>query len=261
MSMKRLLILGFCALALAATPAFAIDRVSPGFDSWITPAGGGTFYDFAGHPIPAGFFCPGSAPFAEKIIFQGVPIKGADGADTLVERIDEATFDKAGSATTRVVVRGISLIASEPIKTSCGSFRVRASLAGGVQPITQMRIIKDSENAGSFESRLALRIKVSFEPLAGGKALQLEDTVNFDQPRIVPWIALPENDGNAKAAFLDLNGDGKADTRLAGSAVFFAGSGDNLKVSLPYCTATITTDCHEVEPCECCNLCAGCACP
>jgi hypothetical protein len=263
MSLKRMLVVGICCFALAAVPALALDRIGPGWDSWVTPAGGGTFYDFAGHPIPAGFFCAGSAPFTGKIVFQGSPIKGADGADTLVERIDEATFDKSGVATTRVVVRGLSLIGSEPIQTSCGSYRVRASLAGGIQPITQMRIIKDSENTGSFESRLALRIKLVFEPLAGGKALRLEDTINFERPNIIPWVALTQNEGGVRSAFVDLNGDGRTDTRLSGSAVFFAGVGDGLHVAA-YCEDGFTsdpTDCHYIDPCECCNLCAGCQCP
>lgn len=266
MSVKRLLLLGICGLALVASPALAIDRIAPGFDSWITPADGSTRYDFSLHPIPAGFFCPGSTPFAGQVTLRGVAIKGADGADTLVQRLDEALFDKSGLATTRLQVRGLSLESIEPITTSCGSFRVRAVLAGGVQPITSMKIQKEGENNGTFESRLALRIKLVFEPLAGGKALRLEDTVNFDRPTVAPWVALPGNEEiGTRAAFVDLNGDGKAETRLAGGSTFFAGSSDSLTlVQTTHCAAYSGTTCietHVVEPCECCNLCAGCQCP
>ena len=57
-----------------SAPAFAADRaIQNGIDIWSTSGDGSTFVDFAQTPIPAGFFCPGSAPFTAKMAFQGAP--------------------------------------------------------------------------------------------------------------------------------------------------------------------------------------------
>jgi hypothetical protein len=268
MSMKRLLILGFCLLV--AVPGFAIDRVAPGFDTWITRGDGSTYYDFSVHPIPAGFFCKDSEPFTGRIAFEGVPIKGAGGADTLVERIDEAVFDSSGTASTRIQVRGLSLVGTAPISTSCGQFTVRATLSGGVQPLTNMVIRKLEENAGTFESRLALEIKLSFQRVGSSlsdPSLTMEDKIMFNVPTVAPWVALPQNQGGARLAVVDLNGDGKVETRLAGDAVYFAGSTlDDQRIRTTNHCATYDefgtcTEIHQVEPCECCNLPPGYQCP
>jgi hypothetical protein len=212
MSKKRLLILGFALLV--AVPGFAIDRVAPGFDTWVTRGDGSTYYDFSAHPIPAGFFCKDSEPFTGRIAFAGVPIKGADGADTLVERIDEAVFDRNGLASTRVQVRGLSLVGTAPITTSCGQFTVRATLSGGVQPLTNLVIRKTEENAGTFESRLALEVKLTFQRVGSAlsdPSLTMEDKILFNVPTTAPWVALPQNEGVACFAVVDLNGDGRAE--------------------------------------------------
>src|ERR1700712_120854 len=111
-----------------ATSAFAADRaIQNGIDVWSTRGDGSTFVDFALTPIPAGFFCAGSAPFTAKVAFQGVPLvtdnlKALGNTDTIVQRLDDAVFNKRGVAVTRTQVRAISLRRVSPLETGCREF-------------------------------------------------------------------------------------------------------------------------------------------
>src|SRR4029079_11874165 len=155
---------------LVAVPGFAADRmIQNGIDSWVTRTDGSTFYSFAKNPIPAGFFCPGSAPFSGKMILKGAPVvtetRGALGrADTILQRLDDAVFDKRGRAVTRLQVRALNLQSMEPLVTSCGKFNAAVRLSGE-QPITRMLIIRENSNGGRFLTPLALNVKISFTPV------------------------------------------------------------------------------------------------
>ena len=100
--MKRLSVLIIALSVFLAVPVLAADRIiTNGIDLWATRGDGSTFSDFAKSPIPAGFFCLDSEPFTGRIAFKGVPIAtgqaGALGnADTIVQRLDNAVFNKQG---------------------------------------------------------------------------------------------------------------------------------------------------------------------
>src|SRR5262245_45528254 len=104
--MRTRLLGALALLLLIALPVAAADRVvQSGLDLWLTPGDGKTFIDFSRAPLPAGFFCFKSEAFAERIVFRGVPIvTGEPGAlgrtDTIVERLDDAVFNRRGVATT-----------------------------------------------------------------------------------------------------------------------------------------------------------------
>src|SRR5215210_15053 len=122
MRVRALGIVGIAFLVSSlVAPVFAADRViQNGIDVWMTPADGSTFVDFAKTPIPAGFFCSGSAPFTGRVAFQGEPVvtgtPGALGAtDTIVQRLDDAVFNKRGVAVTRTQVRALSLRSVAPL--------------------------------------------------------------------------------------------------------------------------------------------------
>ncbi|HXU32758.1 MAG TPA: hypothetical protein VN851_19485, partial [Thermoanaerobaculia bacterium] len=144
--MKRLVaILGlFCCLVLAgAAQAASVTRViHSGLDGWATPGDGSTFTDFSHNPLPAGFFCVSSEPFAGRIEFKGSPLATGQGktlgnADTLVQRLDDAHFDRRGISSSRIQVRALQLVSTKPVKTSCGDFNAKVVLNGD-QPTTKM---------------------------------------------------------------------------------------------------------------------------
>ncbi|HSG38684.1 MAG TPA: hypothetical protein VLE27_03505 [Thermoanaerobaculia bacterium] len=229
----RVRTLGIVGIALLlscfATATFAADRViQNGIDVLVTPRDGSTFVDFAKTPIPAGFFCPGSAPFTGKVAFRGEPIvtgtPGALGAaDTIVQRLDDAAFNKRGVARTRVQFRALSLRSLAPIETECGKFTVTASL-DGVQPITRMVITRENKTGGRFTAPLALNVKVRFEPVGrvSEETLEIPVAVRFQGTVKMPWqrAAAPVPAG---FVLVDTDGDRVADTYLPGTSNFFVG--------------------------------------
>jgi hypothetical protein len=179
---KSGLVLVLCALlAMAALPAVAapnpVDRVPAGVDYWQTLSFGATAYGFARDPLPAGFFCAGSAPFTGEVMFEGVPLHtepaGILGTtDTVIERLDDAVFNARGVATSRLRARALNLRATEPVKTACGSFKVTASLTED-QPVTSITFHRRNKYGGIFNADLRLRIRIDFTHLQTGKVSSL----------------------------------------------------------------------------------------
>jgi hypothetical protein len=217
-------------LALAALPAAALERVIPnGVDLWQTTSDGSTYVDFANNPIPAGFFCAGSEPFTGRVGFKGVPV--ATGAanelgqtDTIVQRLDDAVFNKRGVAYTRIQMRSLNMVSIAPVKTSCGPYRAKVSL-NGEQPITRMRIIREGENGGRFEVPIWVNVKISFVPLRSPvvEPLELLKEVRFPPLPNQRWAATPGPMAVEKAGFVivDIDGDGATDTFLPGTTPNF----------------------------------------
>jgi hypothetical protein len=217
-------------VSIFATSAFAMDRViQNGIDIGVTKGDGSTFFDFAMNPIPAGFFCPGSSPFTGRVAFQGEPIvTGTPGAlgvtDTIVQRLDDATFNKRGVAMTRIQVRALSLKSVAPIETTCGAFAATVSL-DGVQPITRMRIVRENKNGGRFSAPLWLNVKVTFTPVGrvSREVLEIPVEVRFQANPNFPWRSRTEMPTPAGFVKVDTDGDRVADTYLPGPSNFIPG--------------------------------------
>ena len=242
---RGILVMAFVALLTAS--ASAGDAILAGSDLWVTDPNGGTFTDFSLDPIPSGFFCPGSRPFTGRIVFQGEAIKtdppGAFGdADTVVERLDDAVFDKYGTAYTRLQVTALGLRSVAPIETECGSFNVRARL-NGEQPVTHMHIIRDGEDGGRFLAPLAMDIKLSFTPAEGSllrrgsqksavesQALELDRLITFAPSPRATWAYRAATKAVVHEASVkaDLNGDGITEGILSGTSNFAAGANSSI---------------------------------
>jgi hypothetical protein len=249
-----------------SAPAFAADRaIQNGIDVWSTSGDGSTFVDFAQTPIPAGFFCPGSAPFAAKVAFQGVPIvtdnlKALGKTDTIVQRLDDAVFNKRGTAVTRTQVRALSLRSVTPFATSCGKFDATVRL-DGVQPITQMVIHRQNEKGGTFSGPLWLNVKVSFKPVgrASREALEIPLAVRFRDNVQYPWRANSITPEVAGFVRVDTDGDGVVDTYLPGTSNFSAGVlSTQGKPGTPGHLEKSYTTCHLSGGCQHCTTCDLC---
>jgi len=229
---NRGILLAALAVVLLAAPLAAAEPViHRGVDTFTTIASGTTFYDFAQNPIPAGFFCKSSAPFTGRVTLKGLPLEtGAPGqlhgADTVIERLDDATFDASGTAVTRIQFRALSLVSVAPIKTACGSYHVYVSLAGK-QRVTTMRINRTQENGGTFSAPLAVNAKMAFIPVKPQKsARKLELTGSFTFPATpISWSttggAATKRLGGS--VLVDTNGDLAPDTVFSGSTNFWPG--------------------------------------
>lgn len=270
----RMRSLGIMVLAFGfSTSAFAADRViQNGIDVWMTRGDGSTFIDFAKNPIPAGFFCPGSAPFTGRVALVGEPIvtgtPGALGAaDTIVQRLDDAAFNKQGVAVTRIQIRALSLKSVAPVKTACGTFTASVSL-DGAQPTTRMLITREDKHGGRFSAPLWLNVKVSFTPVGrvSREVLEIPVEVRFSATPNVPWRSKAVAPEPAGFVLVDTDGDRVADTYLPGTSNFIAGQSSRPASRKPGAVEKIGERgqyyCHAGDGCQHCYwLCEGCQIP
>jgi hypothetical protein len=242
--MKKFFVLAILTLLLAA-PSFAADRViANGIDLWKTPGDGTSFADFSQEPIPAGFFCPGSAPFTGRIVTKGIPIAssqpgGLGNADTIVQRLDNARFNKRGVATTRIQMRAMQFEGLTLIKTSCGVFKAFVQL-DGEQPITTMQIVRDNEKGGRFSAPISVNVKFLFKPVDGvtTEVRELRQEVRFPPARFQRWSDSREVSGGVvvnDSVKVDTDGDGTPDTLLPGTSNFLAGRSPFVKMPTDPC--------------------------
>jgi hypothetical protein len=181
-------------LLLAAVPALAvrpIDSISAGVDYWQTLSSGATAYHFDSNPIPAGFFCGKSAAFRGTVHFEGVPLRtepaGVLGTtDTIIERLDVATFDGNGDAHTRIRGRALNLQGTAPIKTACGLFKVTANLTDN-QPVTSMVFHRDNALGGTFKAQLRLQVSINFTNVKTGRTFSVIRNVDLPTVEAVPF--------------------------------------------------------------------------
>jgi hypothetical protein len=219
------------AIVLAATmtaAGFAAEPIHKGVDLWMTVAGFART-SFADEPIPAGFFCSDSRPFAGTIAFKGVPLaatpgKGLGGIDTVVRRLDDAVFDDKGEAKTRIQLMALSLASTDPIETGCGKYDVAVSLAPGEQPVTTMNIFRTEARGGTYSAPLALNVKVVFIPVAGDKTARRELTRRIDlgpaNHSVWAYVTTPRY---GEGALIDTRGTGRPETALPKPSNFQAG--------------------------------------
>lgn len=181
-SMKRALV-AVCIVAvcvLAAVPVSAQPIIRRGIDAFQTPNNPPTGVDFALDPIPAGFFCSGSAPFAGFVQLTSVPVDTVpagvlSGADTVIERLDDVNL-AFGSGITRVIVRALRLTGAGTIAIVCGNgevteWKVDACLCGN-QPTSELRLNLNSTcGCGVADGSLRLNVCLRFTNLATGEVL------------------------------------------------------------------------------------------
>jgi hypothetical protein len=228
---RRQLGLGL-AILLVAAPALAADRViQNGIDLWHTKGDGSTYADFSNHPIPAGFFCFKSAPFTGRVIFQGTPIvsDSPDGlfkADTIVQRLDDAVFNRRGVAVTRVQIRAMTFESVAPVQTACGLFNATLRL-DGEQPITRMVIRRENKFGGSFSAPIYANVKVSFTPLgrSTSEVFEIPIQVRFPPLPNQKWASPEGTSARGIPGFVrvDTDGDRVTDTFLPGTSNFAVG--------------------------------------
>ncbi|MFL6236135.1 MAG: hypothetical protein ACJ76N_23585 [Thermoanaerobaculia bacterium] len=236
MQRNRLILCGaLCTLALAAPLAGQTRRPRPivhGVDVFQTSASRPTSVDFAPHPIPADFFCPGSAPFNGHVELKGVPLAtvppGVLGAgDTVVERLKNGIFS-GGTATIPVQVRALQLTSVKPLSISCKSgptdWKVDVCLCDK-QPVTKIVVKVDQPcGCGHFDGELVLETCLRFTNTATG---QVTGPIN-QEVRLkiagMPWCPKPVPNTLATGPFSVKSCDGQGEgVRLPGTSSFSPG--------------------------------------
>jgi hypothetical protein len=215
------------AFALSAGLAYADEPIQKGVDMWMTVSGMART-SFAKQPIPAGFFCDGSQPFAGTVTLKGAPIatepaRSLGDIDTVVRRLDDAVFNDKGEATTRIQLMALSLVSTVPIATRCGNYDVAVHL-DGEQPTTTMRIIRTNALGGTYSAPLALNVRAVFTPSSGDPRGRRELTTRIDlgpsDNSVWVYLKAPQYQGAIK---IDTHGDGRPDTLLPAASNFLPG--------------------------------------
>jgi hypothetical protein len=256
------------SLLLGLSPASADPVIQRGIDVFTTLGDSRTFYDFSYNPIPTGFLCKGSKAFTGRVVFKGLPLATGEpgqlwGADTVIERLDNAVFDHKGVAVTRLQFRALSLVSISPIKTSCGAFHVYVSL-DGKQRVTTMNILRTQEGGGNFVAPLAVDTLMTFIPVKparnkSARKLELKAGITFPASPI-PWSftkgAVEKRIGPAT---IDTNGDLAPDTLLPGTSNFSPGKSPSPGMTNKYdlgeeCPPCSQWTCHTAEGHEHCYI-------
>ncbi len=179
---------------LAVVPALATD-VPAGSDLFSTPPGYGTYDEVS---LPADFFGPGSDPFDGVIYLEGdpFPVPGPNGneeADTIVERLADASLPDPYSSTATVDTQMIALDlkSTSPITVTFdggmnwSTYDVRVCLSSvDPQPIGWMTIQHLCPDGGQFSSLTPVVPKLIFDRVSGSSGSEHEeldpaDTLNF----------------------------------------------------------------------------------
>jgi hypothetical protein len=101
----------------------------------------------------------------------------------------------------------------------------------GEQPVTRMRIQRQSEDGGRFIAPIAVNVKMSFVPVSGKvrEPLEITRSIRFN-PSVIPW-QFRSNEAKSfsrSGIFLvDTDVDGRPDTYLPGTSNFVAGLGSS----------------------------------
>ncbi len=220
-------------LLLVGVPVFA-QTIPIGIDVWTTPDDGNTKVTrFVGTPLPADFFCTGSAAFSQEIKLKGKPIvtgdNGLGSTDTIVQRVKDATFDSSGKAATQIQLKAISFEEHQPLTISCAdgphTFKLRVTLdQRTAAPTTDMTIASDgSGTGGTFDATVQVPGKLVFTDTTAGKTFDpLYDTV-YLQASGAAWASSTGTGGvnHPSTVRIDSDGDGTPDLGLPGTSSGF----------------------------------------
>jgi hypothetical protein len=176
---------------LAALPA-AAQVIPKGVDYWVTPPPGAvnfvppadakTQFTFPDKDVES--LCHSHAyggTWNHQVTLQGVHAAGVDW-DSAVARLDNARFNRAGDAFTRVQFKSIAMASTAEMETPCGKLKWTVRLAKK-QPITKMKIHKATAKGGLFYAPLALRVEMRANKAGTGAYLgSLFYDIKLDDP-------------------------------------------------------------------------------
>lgn len=226
--------------------------IQPGIDLFTTPAGGSTYQDFSGMPIPPGFFDPGSDPFVGTVCYQGQPLQTnppsvIDPTDTIVRRNAPAYLPGPGGIdVVPIEIVALSLVSCQPIVVTYngGQFpelwNVQVGLSSFAPQQQGQMIVRASECGGqvggTFTSTLYVQPRLIFTNVMTPERIRILDFGELGLPPIDftatqgRWLTADPNLGLVQTqAGLHVDHDLNPSTPevgpLRGTSGFFAGVG------------------------------------
>ena len=180
-------------LFVTAKSRAATTYIPAGDDKFETTDNGQTYHNFAGSPIPAGFFNTDggstSQPYSGLVPLEGVPLPGQGDIDTIIRR-NQAVYTPG---TTSLTMVGLSLVSINPITVSYSDrppedWSVRVGLSDLHASTGSMTI----GAGGTFDSTLKVYPKFTFTRLSDG-AVKVLDTGTAAP---TPLARSSQNDGD-----------------------------------------------------------------
>jgi len=153
------------------------------------------FYD---NPIPAGFFDPGSDPFAGQIRLGGA--SGPGDADTQVRRLEAMVLDDVGqSDLTPAQLESLNLVSCDPIEVMTNGvpvlWNVQVGLSTVMPPVGNLTATKTHANGGTFEAQFPVQARFVFFAVSDPGQIRVLDTGQAGQPPVMlqtlgsgPWV-------------------------------------------------------------------------
>ncbi|HEV2843615.1 MAG TPA: hypothetical protein VG477_02115 [Thermoanaerobaculia bacterium] len=160
----RTAVFGVLLVSLAALPAMSQQVIPAGNDYWVTPPNGQTYLTLAAGDLEGLCGAVPSDLWDHRVVFQGVRTAAAD-YDTVVRRLENAVFDAAGVARTRVQLAHLAF-SGVSVGTPCGDIHWSVGLAGP-QRVTQMVIRRTSPRGGIFNAQLAVDVELRAHDASG----------------------------------------------------------------------------------------------
>jgi hypothetical protein len=231
--------IALAVVILAPAPATA-DDVLPGSDLFET-ATGHTHVDFGPFPLPPGLFGPGSDPFTDLVPLEGVPLPdfppgAAQGADTIVERLDPAILGICPDLDTiPIEIIGLRLTSIAPISVSFNAgassslYTIDSSLSQVVPQLPGVMTIRhECPEGGTFDSTLPVTPRLVFTKVAGALGIA---TLILDPAPALSLVGSGDwshTDGGfgiftSPGGSVDADGDGLIDDLFPPTSNFFAG--------------------------------------
>lgn len=158
--MRKTLLHVFTCCALLVSPASlfaAAPSIPPGKDFWVTPANGKTVFTFPKGDVESLCDLLPVDGWDHQVALKGVPAPGSD-YDTVVSRIDDAVFDAAGNASTRIMLQHLAFVSINPHPTPCGELTWQVENFGN-QAVTMMRLRQTTPKGGVFSADIAVSVE------------------------------------------------------------------------------------------------------
>jgi len=176
--------LAVAAMCALSSVALAAPVILVGHDLWVTMPESRT--DFAGNPIPADFFEPGSDPFDGIIALQGQPLPGLGGADTIVERFNDGNVPNVGNtAVIDIEIVELSLRSIQPIQVDADFvptfWDVFVDLSPNAPSPGTLSATKTHENGGNLQSTLQLVPRFTFTKVGDAGEVRVLDFFDIGQ--------------------------------------------------------------------------------
>jgi len=184
------------SLIVTAKSRAATTYIPAGDDRFETTDNGETYHNFAGSPIPAGFFNTDggstSQPYSGLVPLEGVPLPGEGDIDTIIRR-NQAVYTPG---TTSIQIVALSLVSINPITVTytdrpSEDWSIRVGLSDYHTSTGAMSI----GAGGTFDSSLNVYPKFTFTRLSDG-AVKLLDTGGGSGPAPLSGSSV-QDDGDA----------------------------------------------------------------